>query len=165
MTLSSKSLQQWAIALSLGWQTLLPIHAFAQAKTPDDLAAALPADIPEVISGGGWQADGRSGVYRGIVVVSPSEAGPTARVFVQWIGLKAEGGAPEIVKTMPIKDVQDRKLSNAQLTLEADADNEAIFVVTSFDIKAQKATTLAYKATKPGEIVTTPVPAGLSQPK
>jgi hypothetical protein len=148
-------------ALVAGW----PLVALAQtpkapARGPDDLAAALPIDIPEVISGGGWQAAGQAGVYRALVVVSPTPGGSQARVYVQWIGIKASGGVPEVVRTLAIKDVTDRQLPNAQLSLEADAENEAVIVVSSFDPQSNRPTTLAYKATLPGQLAKTTVPPG-----
>jgi hypothetical protein len=83
---------------------------------------------------------------------------------VQWIGLKATGGTPEVVRTAAIKDVTDRNLPNAQLSIEADAENEAVIVVSSFDPQSNKPTVLAYKATAPGQVAKTAVPKGYGPP-
>jgi hypothetical protein len=134
----------------------------AQPRSPDDIAGAVPVEIPEVISGGGWQDGGMNGVYRAIVIVSGAEKDFAARVYVQWIGLSANG-PPHVVKTAPIKEFNDKKLPNAILDLDADAENQAIIIVTTFDPRIQKPTSTAFKATKPGIYQPAPLPSRARQ--
>lgn len=152
--------------LTLALLTVSASGAVAQglARSPDAMVQALPAEIPEVISGGGWQDGGLAGIYRGIIVMTQGTSGPEARVYVQWIGFKAEGGAPQIVKTVAIKEIADRRLANAQLALEADSDNEALLVVSTFDPVSQKPNAFAFKATKPGQVQPTALPASPAGP-
>src|SRR5262249_47327141 len=92
--------------------------AEAQSRSPETIVGTIPVEVPEVISGGGWQDGGMNGVYRAIVTVSGAEKDLAARVFLQWIGLNANG-APHVVKTVPIKEFNDKKLPNAILDLDA----------------------------------------------
>jgi hypothetical protein len=134
---------------AFGALTLVCTSVDAQSSSPDAIAAAVPIEVPEVISGGGWQDGEINGVYRAIVIVSGADKDLAARVYLQWIGLNANG-APHVVKTVAIKEFNDKRLPNAILDLDADADNQALVIVTTFDPKSQKPTSTAFKATKPG---------------
>jgi hypothetical protein len=158
-------LRKFAAALIVSGLLCAPTLAQQKApgKSPDDIAASVPVEVPEVISGGGWQDGGKAGIYRGIVVMELVGGQPVANLVVQWIGLKAEGGQPEIVRAVRVKDFADRKMANAQLALEADTDNEAIFIATAFDPKTQKPSMVAFKALKPGQVAPTALPPGYTQ--
>lgn len=131
-------------------------QAQAQAKSPEQIAAAIPTDIPEVHTGGSWQDGGLQGVFRTITVLSAKDN--TAHVFIQWISLKADNPIPEIAKTVQIKEVSDKKLPNAFVTLEAEKEGEATIVVASFDPATSKDVAVAFKATKPGTYAPTKLP-------
>lgn len=132
------------------------VHAQA-ARSANDIAASVPLDVSEVATGGGWTDGGKTGVYRTIVVVSGSNDAPKAHVVVQWIGMKAEGGPTELVKSVDLKDVADAGLTNASVALEAEREDEVTIVVTSYDSDA-KPSVLAFKATKPGDVAKTELP-------
>jgi hypothetical protein len=136
--------------------------AEAQPRSPDAIAEAIPVEVPEVISGGGWQDGGMNGVYRAIVIVSGAQKDLAARVYVQWIELSANG-PPHVVKTAPIKEINDKKFPNAILDIGADAENQAIIIVTTFDPNTQKPTSTAFKATKPGIYQPAPLPTRARQ--
>jgi polyisoprenoid-binding protein YceI len=142
-----------------------PIASAQQGKpalSPDQIVQTMPIDIPEVISGGGWQAEGVNGVYRAVVVITPAASGSAAaRVYIQWIGLKADGSAPQIIKSTPLPGLD--QITNAQLSIDAEKDNEATFVVTSYDSKTQKPQFAAFKATLPGDVKPAQLPAEFSQ--
>ncbi len=130
----------------------------AQATRPaNDLAASVPLDVSEVAAGGSWTDGGKTGVYRTIVVVNGPNEAPKAHVVVQWIGMKAEGGPTELVKSVDLKDVADAGLTNASVALEAEREDEVTIVVTSYDSDA-KPSVLAFKATKPGDVAKTELP-------
>lgn len=132
-------------------------QAQTASKSPLEIAAATPVEIAELMAGGSWQDAGKTGIFRGIVVVTGPNDAPRADVFVQWIGMKAEGGTIEIVQSMAIKEIADKKLTNAQIAIEADKDDEAMFLVTTYDAEA-KPQVLAFKAGKPGQITATELP-------
>jgi hypothetical protein len=147
-----------ATVAASGALALVCAGAQAQLKSPEAIAGAIPVEVPEVISGGGWQDGEMNGIYRAIVIVSGAEKDLAARVYLQWIGLNANG-APHVVKTVPIKEINDKKLPNAILDLDADADNQALIIVTTFDPTTQKPTSTAFKATKPGIYQPAPLPS------
>jgi hypothetical protein len=151
-----------ALATCVGAVTFA--HAQApKAASPDQIAQNLPVDIPEVIVGGGWQANGLRGIYRGVVVVTPAETSTSARVYVQWIGVKADGSTPQIVNSIAIPEIAAKNLANAQLSIDAEKDNEAMFVVTTYDTKTQKPDFFAFKATLPGELKAAELPVESTQ--
>ena len=156
---SPRSLRRVAIAagtaLLLG--AIAPAVAQAPAgKTPDQIAAAIPTEVPEVHTGGSWQDGGAQGVFRTITVLSAKEN--VAHVYIQWISLKADNPIPEIAKTVLIKEVADKKLPNAFVTLEAEKEGEATIVVASFDPATSKDYAVAFKASKPGVYGPTALP-------
>lgn len=150
-------------ALAAGTLMLLgtaPVLAQAPAasgsKTPDQIVAAIPTEVPEVHTGGSWQDGGAQGVFRTITVLSAKEN--MAHVFIQWISLKADNPVPEIAKTVLIKEISDKKLPNAFVTLEAEKEGEATIIVASFDPATSKDFAVAFKASKPGVYAATALP-------
>jgi desulfoferrodoxin (superoxide reductase-like protein) len=131
-------------------------QARAQARSPEQVAASIPTEVPEVHTGGSWQDGNLQGVFRTITVLSTKEN--TAHVFIQWISLKADNPIPEIAKTVAIKEVTEKKLPNAFVTLEADKEGEATIVVASFDPATNKDVAVAFKASKPGVYAATKLP-------
>ena len=131
-------------------------QAPAAARAPEQIVAAIPTEVPEVHTGGSWQDGGLQGVFRTVTVLSTKDN--TAHVFIQWISLKADSPTPEIAKTVEIKEVADKKLPNAFVTLEADKEGEATIIVASFDPATSKDVAVAFTASKPGTYVSTKVP-------
>lgn len=132
--------------------------AWAQApRSAADIAASVPVEVSEAAAGGSWADADKIGVYRGIVVVDGPADAPTAHVFVQWLGMKSDGGSTEVVKSVEIKDVADAKMTNASLSIEADREDEITILVTSYDADA-KPSVMAFKASKPGVVAKTELP-------
>ena len=144
MTLRIASFAALALALS-GFAS----EALAQGRTPEQVAHALPVEVPEVVTGGAWTDGKSSGVYRALVVLSGQKEA-VSHVFLQWIVVKPDTLVPEIAKTVAVKEVNDKKLPSAFITLQAEKEGEAVLVVTTIDPKTNKEQTLAFKATKPG---------------
>lgn len=143
---------------ALASTALAQAPAAAPARTAEQIVAAIPTEVPEVHTGGSWQDGGAQGVFRTITVLSAKDN--TAQVFIQWIALKANSPIPEVAKTVAIKEVADKKLPNAFVTLEADKEGEATIVVASFDPATNKDFAVAFKATKPGVYAVTALPQG-----
>ena len=59
------------------------------------------------------------GSYRAIVVITGTEKDFGARVFLQWLALSEASPVPTGVATVPIKEVNDQKLANASIEIEA----------------------------------------------
>lgn len=123
--------------------------ALAQGRPPEQIAQSVPVDVPEVVTGGAWTDGKASGVYRALVVLSGQKEA-ASHVFLQWIAVNSSTLVPEIAKTVAVKEVNDKKLPSAFITLQADKEGEVILIVTTIDTKTNKEQTLAFKATKPG---------------
>lgn len=77
---------------SLVFALFLPFGALAQ--------STVPADVHSVASGGYWEADGESGIYR-VVVVNSGFEHVTSQVFVEWVrGPKSGETAPVVVVSL-----------------------------------------------------------------
>lgn len=126
-------------------------------RSPLDLATAVPVEVAEIAAGGSWTDAGKIGTYRVVVVVTGPADAQKAHVVVQWLGMKPEGGPTEVVKSADIKEVTDANLSNAQVSLEAEHEDEVTILVTSYDADA-KPTVVAFKAAKPGAVAKTDLP-------
>jgi hypothetical protein len=61
-------------------------------------------------------------------------------------------GKPVVVKSLPIKEVNDRKLGNAAIDIggEDDKENETTIFISSYDIEQDEDISLFVKATTPG---------------
>jgi hypothetical protein len=123
--------------------------SFAAAEDAGKLVDAVGPEISEIASGGHWSADGKGGFYRAIVVMA-GDKGATAEVYLQWVSFGE--GKPVVVKSLPIKEVNDRKLGNAAIDIggEDDKENETTIFISSYDIEQDEDISLFVKATTPG---------------
>lgn len=133
--------------------TLLLVAAplsFAAAEDAGKVVDAVAPEVSEVASGGHWSADGKGGFYRALVVMA-GEKGATVNIYLQWLSF-GDGKAPIIVKSVPVKEINDKKLGNASITIggEEDKDNETTISVSSYDIDEDEDISLYVKATNPG---------------
>ena len=81
----------------------MPSHTVAARNIDQGLAreesdvSALNADVVSVVSRGEWQAAGRSGFYR-LVVVSGGYEHVTSRLYVQWVEMPRDSSTPSRVE-------------------------------------------------------------------
>lgn len=138
---------------------LVPITASA-ADDGASLAAGISPAVADVVSGGSWSADKQGGFYRGLLIMVPGEGGFSAQLFLQWLSLPADNSMPVVVKTVPVKEVNDLKLQFASLEMsgEESKDNEVNIVVSSYNVEEDKDISLFIKATAPGTYVMTKAP-------
>lgn len=123
----------------------------AAAAEPLQQAEAVPAEITEVVTGGGWIEGKSEGGYRAILVMTGGGQDFAMQVFLQWVSLQPDGTAPQVVKTVPIKEANANKLPNAFLSIEAEKDNEAVLTIASYDQAAKKESEIVVKAGLPGQ--------------
>ena len=133
--------------------TLLFVAAplsLAAAEDAGKVVDAVAPEVSEVASGGHWSADGKGGFYRALVVMA-GEKGATVNIYLQWLSF-GDGKTPIIVKSVPVKEINDKKLGNASITIggEEDKDNETTISVSSYDIDEDEDISLYVKATNPG---------------
>ena len=103
------------------------VLAFAAAPAfadplPDNVAAIDPS-IREIRVPGGWEKDGKKGLYR--VVLSRSGDG-TSHLFVQWLALGADG-TPSLERSIEIAEVAAQKLAVSDFTTDLEG-GLAVFV-------------------------------------
>ncbi len=99
----------------------------------DTIAAGLDANVAEVASAGSWEADGRKGSYRAIVVYVSTAGKRAAKIYVQWLSPKSDGTGTDIIMAKPVQALNDINIDNAALELESEAANEATLLVQSYD--------------------------------
>lgn len=129
--------------------------AFIAPATADDdakLVESVPPEVADVVTGGSWSAGEQGGLYRAFVVMTDSGGEFGARVFLQWLSLSDDSPVPSVVKTVPIKEVNDQNLPNASIEIDAeeDKDNQIMLVVSGYDFDADKDILLFVKAGEPG---------------
>lgn len=167
-----------SIIMAFASLMLLSICTFANMAKADgsDVVSSLPAQIPEIVTGGKWKNGDIGGVYRAVVVLSkptPKKSGLLAKaskvssagvannpaterkaeVFIQWI---ANGKTTsKIVKTVSIKEFNEKQLRHAFLAMDTLKDNEMTLLVTSYDENKDKDVSISVKATLPGKYEST----------
>ena len=124
--------------------------SFAAAEDAGKLIDTVAPEVSDVASGGHWSADGKGGFYRALAVMA-GEKGATVNLYLQWLSF-GDGKTPTIVKSVPVKEVNDQKLGNASIEMgaEDDKENQTTIFVSSYDIDEDKDISLYVKATKPG---------------
>ena len=148
--------------------------ARAENGNSNDLVSSLPAQIPEILTGGSWTNGSVGGVYRAVVVLSKSKNSKSAllnkavankpstvenstagerkaEVFIQWIAYGTGKATAKIVKTVSIKEFNEKQLRHAFLAMDTLKDNEMTLLVTSYDENSDKDVSISVKATTPGQ--------------
>ena len=94
----------------------------AAAAADDDakIVESLPPQVADVVTGGSWSAGKQGGFYRALVIMTGTEKDFGARVFLQWLALSEASPVPTVVKTVPLKEVNDQKLANASIEIEGE---------------------------------------------
>ena len=141
--------------------------SFADAEDAGKQVDAVAPEVAQVISGGSWSADKKGGFYRAIVVMAGDGKGAGALVYLQWLAF-GDTPIPVIVKSLPIKEVNDQKLENASIDIvgEEDKENEITLVITSYDIAEDEDISLFVKASEPGKYsMTKDAPEGTLPPE
>lgn len=110
-------------------------------------AAAVPPAVSEIATGGRWMAGGKSGIYRAVVIEAGDAKRAKALIFLQWLAVNRKTGSASLEKSVAIKELNSKSLSNAFLTIDAEKENEITLIITSYDPKADKDLTFGIKPT------------------
>jgi hypothetical protein len=106
----------------------------AKAEDASKLAFTVPAEVTEVATAGSWADGEASGVFRAIVLTTPSGDSTQAHMVVQLLTLGTDGSPNKIHKTVLVNKIDDKKLPNAFLAVEEDGtENEVTWRVTTYD--------------------------------
>ncbi|MBC8050768.1 MAG: hypothetical protein H7X92_11585 [Chitinophagales bacterium] len=96
------------------------------------IVEGIPANVTEVTTGGAWTSGDQTGAFRAIVITG-GDAEPQVSVYVQLVSFAKTGAVASILKTTSIKEVTDRKLQNAFVNFDAESENKATLIITSYD--------------------------------
>jgi hypothetical protein len=106
----------------------------AKAEDASKLALTVPAEVTEVATAGSWADGEASGVFRAIVLTTPSGESTQAHMVVQLLTLGTDGSPNKVYKTVLVNKIDDKKLPNAFLAVEEDGtENEVTWRVTTYD--------------------------------
>jgi hypothetical protein len=142
------------ILASLAWVS--PVQAQSE---PASIAARLPLEVTEVVTGGTWVEGSASGTYRTVTVftAAPTE---TVDVFLQWIGSRSPVDPLQILSSLPLREFNELKLTSASVTLDDEAEGRVKITIAGQDGNARAAAPITFIATKPGQYtVGVPEPA------
>ncbi len=128
------------------------VSASAFAAAPSDIATALAPQVVGVVSGGTWEESGKKGYYRA-VLIAPADASTGAQIYLQWMTAadQSSGGVPAIAKAVPVQEVADQKMLDANLSMEFEKPNEFILYVEPSDPSKAATQSLTVTATAPGK--------------
>jgi hypothetical protein len=106
----------------------------AKAEDAGKLALTVPAEVTEVATAGSWADGEASGVFRAIVLTTPSGESTQAHMIVQLLTLGTDGSPNKVHKTVLVGRIDEKKLPNAFLAVEEDGtENEVTWRVTTYD--------------------------------
>lgn len=108
--------------------------SMAKAEEAGKLALTVPAEVTEVATAGSWSDGEASGVFRAIVLTTPSGESTQAHMIVQLLTLGTDGSPNKVHKTVLVDRIDEKKLPNAFLAVEEDGtENEVTWRVTTYD--------------------------------
>jgi hypothetical protein len=108
--------------------------SMAKAEDANKLALTVPAEVTEVATAGSWADGEASGVFRAIVLTTPSGESTQAHMVVQLLTLGTDGSPNKVFKTVLVGRIDEQKLPNAFLAVEEDGtENEVTWRVTTYD--------------------------------
>ncbi len=108
--------------------------SMARAEDASKLAFTVPAEVTEVATAGSWADGEASGVFRAIVLTTPSGDSTQAHMVVQLLTLGTDGSPNKVYKTVLVNKIDEKKLPNAFLAVEEDGtENEVTWRVTTYD--------------------------------
>lgn len=130
----------------------------AYAEDVAAVAAALPIEVTEVVSGGNWTEGDASGVFRAITVTKPDGETAQAHVIVQMLETDKTGNVLKVAKTISVKEVEEKKLTNASLAMDVENDNELTLIINSYDSEKDQDTSLLMKFDAKGKYAAVTAP-------
>ncbi len=113
------------------------LSAAAKAGDAAKLVETIPAEVTEIATAGTWSDGDLSGVFRAIVLTSPSGDATKAHLVLQLMTVSPEGNTSKVHKTVVVHKIDDRNLPNAFLAVEDDGVEDMVtWRVTSYNSKS-----------------------------
>jgi len=120
--------------------TLFAFAVPATAQTPQEIAAAIPPSVTEVIVGGQWGEPESGGSYRAILIYRLIGDEPVADILVQWLAFEDGDAEARVVHSEMIFSVKGESANTAFIAFdfgEENAESEATrLLIGSFDAQA-----------------------------
>lgn len=119
------------------------------------MAARLPVEVSEVVTGGTWTDGQASGSFRTVTIqtFAPVEM---AEVFLQWVGSRSPVEPLQIMSSVPLREFNEQKLASASITLDIETEGAARIVVAGQDAGGRPAALLTFAAAAPGRYEVVP---------
>jgi hypothetical protein len=131
----------------------------AGAEDASKLAQSVPAEVTEVATAGSWTDGESSGVFRAIVLTTPSGDTTQAHMVVQLLTLGTDGSPNKVHKTATVTKIDDKKLPNAFLAVEEDGtENEVTWRVTTYDSNSNADVGALVTINSKGEVIVREAP-------
>lgn len=121
----------------------------ARAENAAAVAGGIPANVTEVTTGGTWSKDSQNGTFRAIVVMT-GDKHPQASVFIQLLAFEKDASITKVVKTLHIKEVEERKLQSAFVNFDAESAGKATLIITSYDAEKDADNSIYVEVTADG---------------
>jgi hypothetical protein len=140
--------------------------AFAQ--DAEKLAATVPPEVSEIATAGTWNNGNLTGVFRAIVIMTPTPKSTQANLIVQLLAVGPDGVKTTVAKSIHVKKVAEKKLPNAFLAVEEDTtENEITWRLTSYDAQSDTDTGVLVSVNAKGEtdVKDAPIPEELQGAK
>lgn len=120
------------------------------AASPADIAKGIDSAAVQIVTGGNWEDAGKKGYYRA-VLIAPATTSGSAELYLQWFQASKDQASPGLVFQVPVKEVNDLKLTDATLSMETQNTNEFIFYVEPNDPSKDTLQSFSVSATLPGK--------------
>jgi hypothetical protein len=148
---------------------IVAIATLSPAAAAEDAAKAvlsIPAEVTEVATAGTWSDGDLSGVFRAIVLTSPSGDGTQAHLILQLMAVNTEGNKSTVHKTIAIKEIDKKELPNAFLAVEDDGVEDMVtWRVTSYNSKSNADIGVLVTVNAKGEVTVKDAPKEEDQPQ
>ena len=147
---------------------IVAIATLSPAAAAEDAAKAvlsIPAEVTEVATAT-WSDGDLSGVFRAIVLTSPSGDGAQAHLILQLMAVNTEGNKSTVHKTIAIKEIDKKELPNAFLAVEDDGVEDMVtWRVTSYNSKSNADIGVLVTVNAKGEVTVKDAPKEEDQPQ
>ncbi len=147
--------RKMAATLIVAFTTL----SVAKAEDTGKLALAVPVQVTEVATASSWEDGEVSGVFRAIVLTTPSGDSTQAHMIVQLLTLGPDGSPNKVYKSAVVSKIDEKKLPNAFLAVEEDGtENEVTWRVTTYDSNSNADVSALVTINAKGEITVKDAP-------
>jgi hypothetical protein len=130
---------------------LISVSGLAHADEVGKIFEAIPTEVTDVVSGGSWSKGAETGEFRAITVTQQVGDTTQASVAIQILVIDKATSKRKVKKTVPLKEINDKKLASADLAMNVENDNEVELSITYYDAEKDKDQELTAKCDSIGK--------------